>query len=540
MLRKIFYTVILLFIFSEIIQAQVSFNLPANATPSNINYSEYYIDTDPGFGSGTSIPLTSSTDVSANNVSVNINAVASGVHRIYFRTRDTKGTWSLTNVQTFFKLYPDAAIPANPAAANIVKIEYFIDTDPGFGKGTSIPVTSSDDINANNVLLDVSSFATGVHHIYFRSLDGNGNWSLTNVQTFFIANVVAQIPSNPTAANIVKMEYFIDTDPGFGKGNPISITSSMDVSAADVAIDLSGLSDGVHDIYFRSQDANGSWSETNVQTFNILLANVIIPSNPVAGNITQLEYFFDIDPGFGNGTTITIPSTTDLSNYTFAANLTGLKNDTTHTLYIRTYDNWSLTNTRTFVIGSALPVTWISFNGNWKNSSHYSVLLNWQTANEENNMKYDVQRSEDGIHFETVGNVAGSGTSTISHNYSFTDDLQNASQNVASPVLYYRIRQTDVDGHFTYSVIISLKDPSAIKVQISPNPSKGLFKLFLDKKPDKPVLLSIYDNKGSLIEEKKITNVQTSLNLSEKTKGMYWLHLQYADGSNKTLSMEMQ
>jgi|GEM_PF-709007 len=458
MLRKIFFTTVLLLTFSEIIQAQASFNLPANATPANINYAEYFIDTDPGIGNGISIPVTSSTDVTVNNYPVNLSSVNSGVHRIYVRTRDTKGAWSLTNAQTFFKLFTNAIIPSNSVASGITKVEYFIDTDPGFGKGISIPITSSNDITASNV-----------------------------------------------------------------------------------AIDLSALSNGAHRIYFRSQNANGSWSETNVQTFNILLANVIIPPNPTAANITRFEYFFDVDPGFGNGTTITIPSTTDLSNYTFTADLTGLKNDTTHTLYIRTYDNWSLTNTRTFLIGTALPVTWISFNGNWENSSHNWVLLNWQTANEENNVQYEVQRSEDGIHFENVGNVDGNGTTTISHNYSFTDDLQNASQEVAaSPVLYYRIRQTDVDGHFTYSVVISLRNPIMPRVEVSPNPNIGFFNLLLAKKPVEPVLLSVYDSKGTLIEKKKITDVETNISLSGNAKGIYWLRLQYKDGSNKTVSVELQ
>ncbi len=458
MLRKIFFTAVLLFTFSEMIQAQVSFNLPANVTPANINYAEYFIDTDPGLGKGVSIPVTSSTDVTVNNYSVNLSSVNSGVHHIYIRTRDTKGVWSLINAQTFFKLSPNATIPSNPSTANITKVEYFIDTDPDFGKGISIPITSSNDITASNVVIDLSALSNGVHHIYFRS-----------------------------------------------------------------------------------QDANRSWSLTNVQTFNILLAAVTIPPNPSAANITKLEYFFDKDPGFGNGKTVTIPFSTDLSNYTFVADLTGLKNDTTHTLYIRTFDNWSLTNTSIFLLGTVLPVTWISFNGNWENSSHNSVMLNWQTANEENNMEYDVQRGEDGIHFETVGNVRGSGTTTISHNYSFTDELKNASQDIAeSPVLYYRIRQTDVDGHFSYSVIIALKNPSAIKVQISPNPSKGLFRLFLDKNPVDPVLLSIYNTKGALIEEMKITNVETSINLSGRAKGMYWLRLHYANGSDKTISMELQ
>ena len=107
MLRRILLSIFLGFVFFQIAKAQVNFTLPGNSVPSNINYAEYFIDSDPGFGNATSIPLTSSTDFSVNNYSLNISSIASGVHRLYFRTRDNNGVWSLSNEQTFFKLYAD-------------------------------------------------------------------------------------------------------------------------------------------------------------------------------------------------------------------------------------------------------------------------------------------------------------------------------------------------------------------------------------------------------------------------------------------------
>ena len=438
MLRKIFYTVSFLFIFSEIIQAQVSFTLPANATPANINYAEYFIDTDPGIGSGTSIPVTSSTDATVNNYSVNLSAITSGAHRIYFRTRDTKGAWSFTNVKTFFKLFPAAIIPANTVATNITKAE-----------------------------------------------------------------------------------YFIDTDPGFGNGKPIAITSSTDVSASNVPIDLSGLSNGVHRIYFRTQDANGSWSETNLQTFNILMANVVIPPNPVAANITKLEYFFDTDPGFGNGKTITIPSTTDLSNYTFAADLTGLKNDTTHTLYIRTFDNWSLTNTRTFLIGTALPLTWISFNAKSVNNK---VQLDWVTAHEINTNYFDVERSADGVHFSKIGTVASSQNSSAENNYTFTDD------NPANGISYYRLKQVDIDGHFTYSIIISVKMNTSLSVKIIGNPVHQILHLEINGTSGKALPVWITDASGKRYKTFLANDGSKQINMEDLSSGMYYVVYQ-AEGN---------
>lgn len=431
MLRKIFYTTVLLFIFSDIIKAQVSFNLPANAIPTNINYAEYFIDTDPGIGSGISIPVTSSTDVTVNNYSVNLGSVNSGVHRIYVRTRDTKGAWSLTNVQTFFKLFTNAIIPSNSVASGITKVEYFIDTDPGFGKGISIPIISSNDITASNG-----------------------------------------------------------------------------------AIDLGALSNGVHRIYFRSQDANGSWSETNEQTYNILLANVIIPPNPSAANITRFEYFFDKDPGFGNGTTLTIPSTTDLSNYTFTADLTGLKNDTTHTLYIRTYDNWSLTNTRTFLIGTALPLTWISFNAKAINKK---VELDWITAQEINTDHFDIERSNDGIHFSKIGSVASSQNSSAESDYTFTDD------NPINGISYYRLKQVDIDGNFTYSIIISAKVNTQLSVQIVGNPVHQNLHLEINGANGEVIPVWIIDASGKKYKTFAATDGSKQINMEDLSSGVYYL-----------------
>ncbi|MEO9022509.1 MAG: T9SS type A sorting domain-containing protein [Ginsengibacter sp.] len=514
MLQRILLYIFLGFACFQITEAQVTFTLPANPGPNNINYAEYFIDADPGFGSGTSIPITSSTDITANNYSVNISTVASGVHRIYFRTRDTKGIWSISNVQTFFKLYANANLPSNPAAANIVKVEYFVDTDPGFGKGISIPITSSNDVMVSNSPLDVSAYPTGVHHIYFRSLDAKGSWSETNEQTFFIANVAAQIPANPVAANIVKMEYFTDTDPGFGKGKPITITPSSDLTASNVAIDLTGLSNGVHRIYFRSQDANWSWSETNLQTFNILLANVVIPSNPIAGNITKFEYFFDKDPGFGNGKLISIASTTDLSNYTFVADLTGLKNDTTHTLYIRTFNNWSLTNTRTFIIGSTLPLTWISFNAKAINKN---VELDWITAKEINTDHFDMERSSDGVHFSKIGTVPSSQNPSAESDYTFTD---------AQPmngISYYRLKQVDRDGHYTYSIIISIKINTQLVVKIIGNPVHNTIHLEITGANGKAISVWITDASGRRYKNFTATDGSKQINIEDLSSGYYVL-----------------
>ena len=61
---------------------------------------------------------------------------------------------------------------------------------------------------------------------------------------------------------------------------------------------------------------------------------------------------------------------------------------------------------------------------------------------------YDIQRSLDKNNFDTIGFVAGAGTSTETHSYSFVDD------NSSSKEMYYRLKQINYDGTFWYSQIV--------------------------------------------------------------------------------------
>lgn len=530
MTKSLFIIVVPLLLFCQGSFAQVSFTIPPNAVPQNINKAEYFLDNEPGYGNGTDIPLSASTDLVLNNIAIDINGFSTGVHRVYFRSRDVAGVWSETNVKLFAVLDGSFIFPFNPAASNITRMEYFFDADPGFGNGTSISISPSTDVVLNNIAIDITGLSNGVHRVYFRSMDAEGKWSETNIKIF--AFVLVSLPPSLVAVDITRMEYFIDADPGYGNGTAIPITNSADVSLNDILINITGLAKGVHRVYFRSMDADGKWSETNIRLFAVLDPNFNFPSNLTPGNITKLEYFIDTDPGFGNGNTVTVTPSNDISK-TFDADISGLP-DGKHHIYIRTFDSWSLTNVREFNIGSPVPVTWISFSGAWKNGV---VVLNWKTAAEENNKSYEVERSDDGIHFKKIGSVAGGGSSNEQHNYFFTDNLQ---VNGVAPLLYYRIKQNDVDGGSSYSAIISLKNPVSVSIQVYPNPSFGLFKLFLNKKPSGQVRLNIYDNKGGLVLQKNISEVVTEFNLTGKSKGVYFLKVSGTEGGEKTVPLELR
>ena len=156
--------------------------------------------------------------------------------------------------------------------------------------------------------------------------------------TLFILLVVAV--SHVKAQNIVAMEYWIDTDPGYDSGYAVStITPAPDI--ANQLFNIPNLSVGPHVIGTRTKDANNVWSHCN---FNA----VLIYDTLATGSIVGLEFFWDIDSGMGYYIPY-IPSTfvTDLTNDSINIPVQSNLNVGQHTLFARSYDSngkWSHTN----------------------------------------------------------------------------------------------------------------------------------------------------------------------------------------------------
>ena len=116
----------------------------------------------------------------------------------------------------------------------------------------------------------------------------------------------------------------------------------------------------------------------------------------------------------------------------------------------------SLSSFSHFAIGkysgaSGLPIKLIYFKAKYIDNN---VELSWSTASEINNDFFTIERSSDGIHFESILAKRGAGNSTTLLNY--TDvDIQPLTGNS-----FYRLKQTDYDGHFSYSDIKAVKSKS--------------------------------------------------------------------------------
>jgi putative IMPACT (imprinted ancient) family translation regulator len=109
-----------------------------------------------------------------------------------------------------------------------------------------------------------------------------------------------------------------------------------------------------------------------------------------------------------------------------------------------------------------LPVKYNAFTAVSKNEA---VSVNWVTESEVNNSHYEVERSFDGIKFSTIGTVVANSKKE----YEFNDASNLLKENT---IAYYRLKQVDVDGTYSYSSILSVrfKIYADIKMHISPNP----------------------------------------------------------------------
>lgn len=173
--------------------------------------------------------------------------------------------------------------------------------------------------------------------------------------------------------------------------------------------------------------------------------------------------------------------------------------------------NGNVTSFSPFTFGSQaenynvnpLPIELISFdvkpNGN-------KVDLTWVTASEINNDYFTIERTIDGLNYEALGTVQGNGNSNGIINYASEDNIPYDG------ISYYRIKQTDFDGKYTYSDLkmVNFGKDVDLTFNIYPNPMDGgPFNLELTGN-NTDVLLVVHDMLGNEIYSKVIVPGETN------------------------------
>jgi hypothetical protein len=234
------------------------------------------------------------------------------------------------------------------------KAEYFFDTDPGFGNGISINLAGNPDSINQNFSIPIGSLSQGFHNLFFRVKNTQGKWAMYMGRRFF----VLPNPSTLLTGPISKAEYFFDSDPGFGNGTPINISPTSDSISQNIAIPIGGLAVGFHNLFFRVKSNQGKWSMYMGRRFYVL-PNLVAPSSK---KIVNAEYFFDVDPGVGNGIDLPINQIGDSVNFSSVLNVGNLSLGN-HVISVRVQDSsrvWSLYFSRPFNVCTNPPSTQVT------------------------------------------------------------------------------------------------------------------------------------------------------------------------------------
>jgi parallel beta-helix repeat protein len=179
-----------------------------------------------------------------------------------------------------------------------------------------------------------------------------------------------------------------------------------------------------------------------------------------------------------------------------------------------------------------LPVTLVSFTA-FYNGSH--VDLSWATATEINNNYFDIERSLDGKNFEAVGRVDGAGNHQGYLTYDFVDHSS------LSGLVYYRLKQVDVDGTFAYSFIRVVSILSSEQIIIYPTPAHAgeeIHVLISNQTHDTPVTIEVRDMLGKMVYS--YIGVGSSHVLHQTlSKGIYLVNLKKSN-TNTTAKIIIQ
>jgi len=185
-----------------------------------------------------------------------------------------------------------------------------------------------------------------------------------------------------------------------------------------------------------------------------------------------------------------------------------------------------------------VPVELLAFTASVNNSE---VRLLWSTASELNNRGFEIERSNnDNVNFITIGFVDGKGSSTEINYYSFTDNPQLSGVNQ----IYYRLKQIDFDGTFSYSDIVNVSyDVPADFVlnQNYPNPFNPSTRISYFVPKESFISINVYDFLGRevtiLVNEMKSTgSYELSFDASNLPSGTYFCTMS-ADGYSNTTKM---
>lgn len=160
-----------------------------------------------------------------------------------------------------------------------------------------------------------------------------------------------------------------------------------------------------------------------------------------------------------------------------------------------------------------LPLRLISF-------SAYRVAacnkLQWTTADELNTKEFLIEKSSDGISFNSIGLKPAEGSGNNQYQYN--------DCSVASGKMFYRLKMIDNDGRFSYSSIVTIDNKANLSLSIYPNPAQDFVLISSSDVSLFNTVVKITDAGGRLVIQAVISSFPHSLNIGKLSQGLYQLH----------------
>lgn len=338
-------------------------------------------------------------------------------------------------------------------------------------------LTPAQRIIVNNYLSAKYNIALSANDKYAGDNAGNGDYD------FDVAGVGSETPGSSTSFS-----------PSIAAGLGISVTAGLD--AGDYI--MAGHPTAVNSV--NQGDVGGMTGVNNGRWERIWYVDV---TNTLTAMTTNIQ--FDMSDGSMGAVTPAIAS-----NYVLlyragqSGNWTELTTASSVTGDRVLFNGVSLATDGYYTLGSRnitaspLPVELLYFTAKLNDNR---VELTWSTASEKNNKEFTVEKTYDGIHFETVATLPGAGTSSMRHFYSCTDDQPYDG------LSYYRLKQTDLNNGTTYSPLVPVETaPDHSGLSIFPNPNDGILNLLNERGWNGAVKVEIYDAAGKLMLSRSFSN----------------------------------
>lgn len=164
-----------------------------------------------------------------------------------------------------------------------------------------------------------------------------------------------------------------------------------------------------------------------------------------------------------------------------------------------------------FTVNAPLPVRLLDFSGRKQSQG---IALSWNTSSEENFKHFVIEHSKDGINFESTGTVLGKGNASSRASYQYWHRQPAQGSN------YYRLRQVDRDGTFSYSKVVSVEWTGRMLMSVYPNPAKDIINVSGLQKGDQ---IQIIDFSGKVLQTMLSAGESMNVNVRSLPSGTYIL-----------------